>query len=218
MIIPAASLTKVLLLNTCRNAATNPVLFSLLFCHTELHFAQPAQYRCWLGPLLHLFWCWQGNQPRRLVLQAPSYVALPLELRPAHAHIMHQNWGYMGVGKWFLAYPVFLLRLWGVRFLPTSYVSDPPQSVNMYSCATTAPLIIPTRHAYLQPRACNYKVFQIYTLQSYTEPMKPLYPREIFTLLLQFCQYFHCSCVLNHIINDWQCCPFHLVTSFLMIF
>ena len=85
-------------------------------------------------------------------------------------------------GCWtiFLDYPVFLLCLWGVRSLPPSSASDPPQPARLYSCDATAPLILPKMHASLQRPAFNYKVIQIYTLQLYTEPTNYLYPREIF--------------------------------------
>ena len=63
--------------------------------------------------------------------------------------------------------------------------------------------------------ACNYKVIQIYALQSYTKSTNYSYLSEIFTLLLQFLQYFLCSHVLYQIANYWQCRPCHLVSSFL---
>ena len=170
MLMPEASLNQGFLLHPCSNTAAPAFLFYLMCCQMELHFARPADWCCWFGPFMCLCQCWQVNQPRRLVLQAPSYTVSPLELQRAYANIMHRPWGYMGVGQWFLAYPVFILCLWGVRSLPPYSEYDPPQPTKLYSCATTAPLLLPTRRASPQLPACIYKVIQIHSLQSYTKP------------------------------------------------
>ena len=217
MIITVASLNQGLLLHTCSKTAAPALLFTLLCCQMKLNFAGTVEYRYWLGTLLRLCQCWRVKRPQKLVSQAPSYAALPLYLWPAYANIMYWPWGYMGAGKLFLAYPVFLLCLWGVCSLPPPSASDPLEPTKLHYCAATAPLLIPTRHASSQWPACNYKVIQIYTLQLYTKPTNSLYLRDIFYPSPPFFQYFCCINVPCQIVNDWKCRPCHLVSLFLSL-
>ena len=155
MRMPLASLTQGLLLHPCINASAPALLFTLLCCQMEFHFARHEECCCWLGPLLRLCQCWQGRCPQQWVLQAPSYAVFTLEARACICKYIALTLRIYGHWTNFFSLSSFTLCLWGVRFLPPNFEYDPLHPIKLHSCATTAPLFLPTRHASLQQPAYN---------------------------------------------------------------